>query len=203
MRKIIYQTLVSLDGFVSGPDGELDWHVVTEDMHRVYNDEQKRFESYIFGRRTYEVMRFWDDPKLLEPDSPAIYRDFAAGWSRMPKLVVSRTLTKAGPMARVVRDNVAAEIRALKQQPGGDISIGGGAVAASIRHEGLIDEYDLFIHPVVLGSGTRLFPPAEGRLDISLIGTTSYPAGVVRLRYATLPSTLPGKSSSNGGDHHD
>ena len=109
MRKIIYQTLVSLDGFVSGPNGELDWHVVTEDMHRVYNEEQKRFESYIFGRRTYEVMRFWDDPKLLEPDSPAIYRDFAAGWSQLA-WAASKRPTRSLAREPLVRPNATAHI---------------------------------------------------------------------------------------------
>jgi dihydrofolate reductase len=184
MRKMVYQTLVSLDGFISGPDDTLDWHIVTEDLHRVFNDEQQRFESYVFGRRTYETMRYWDDPKLLGPDSWAVARDFAAKWVTMPKLVVSRSLVEAGPNARIIRDNVAAELRALKQQPGGDISIGGGQLAASIRGEGLVDEYDLFVHPVVVGGGSSLFPPTEGRLGLDLIETITYPQGVVRLRYA-------------------
>lgn len=184
MRKLIYQTLVSLDGFISGPGDALDWHVVTDEMHRVYNEQQQRFDGYVFGRRTYEVMRYWDDPKLLGPETPIPYRDFAVRWISMPKLVVSRSLADAGPMARIVRSNAVAEITALKQQPGGDLSIGGGALAASIRGEGLIDEYDLFVHPVVLGGGRPLFPAADGRLGLSLIEATSYPAGIVRLRYA-------------------
>jgi dihydrofolate reductase len=184
MRKFIYQTLVSLDGYVSGPNDTLDWHIVTEDLHRVFNEQQQRFEGYVFGRRTYETMRYWDDPKLLEPDAEAIYRDFAAKWVTMPKLVVSNSLAEAGLNARIVRDDVAAQLKSLKQEPGGDMSIGGGVLAASIRGEGLIDEYDLFVHPVVLGGGRPLFPPAEGRLGLDLIETKTYPQGVVRLRYA-------------------
>jgi dihydrofolate reductase len=184
MRNLIYQTLVSLDGYISGPSDTLDWHVVTDEMHRVYNEQQQRCDGYVFGRRTYEVMRYWDDPKLLGSDNPAVYRDFAARWATMPKLVVSRSLTEAGPLARIVGDNAAAEIRSLKQQPGGDISIGGGELAASIRGQGLVDEYDLFVHPVVLGGGRPLFPPAEERLNLDLIETKTYPAGIVRLRYA-------------------
>jgi len=185
MRKIIYQTLVSLDGYVSGPNDTLDWHIVTEDLHQVFNAEQRRFESYVFGRRTYETMRYWDDPKLRAPEAVGAYRDFAAAWVTMPKLVVSRSLLEAGPNARIIREGVVAELTALKRTQGGDISIGGGALAASIRGEGLIDEYDLFVHPVVLGGGRLLFPPAEGRLGLDLIETQSYPQGVVRLRYAT------------------
>jgi len=184
MGKFIYQTLVSLDGYISGPNDTLDWHIVTEDLHRVFNAEQQRFESYVFGRRTYETMRYWDDPKLLGPDTWGPSREFAAKWVTMPKLVVSRSLAEAGPNARIVRENVVAELRSLKHQAGPDVSIGGGALAASIRHDGLIDEYDLFVHPVVLGGGRALFPSAEGRLGLELLETKTYPQGVVRLRYA-------------------
>jgi dihydrofolate reductase len=183
MRKLICQSLVTLDGYVGGPNGELDWHQIDPEMHRVYNDAQRHIGGYVMGRKTYEVMRGWDELGS-KPDEPDEYRDFHAGWIAVPKLVFSRTLREVGVNSRVAAGNAADEIRTLKAGNGKPIALNGTALATSLQGTGLIDEYLLFVHPVLLGGGTRLLPEGEPRTTLRLIESTAYPSGVVRLHYA-------------------
>lgn len=186
MRKLVSQTLVTLDGYVGGPEGELDWHRIDPDMHEVFNEAQRGIGGYVMGRKTYEVMRAWDELGAA-PDDPPQYRRFHEDWVVLPKLVFSRTLAAAGPNARIVRGNAVEEIRALKAGDGKPIALNGTELAASLHGSGLIDEYILFVHPVLLGGGTRLFREGEVRTDLTLVAARTYPSGVVRLHYA-----LPG-----------
>ena len=182
MRKLISQSLVTLDGYVGGPEGELDWHIIDPAMHAVFNAAQRDIGAYVMGRKTYEVMRGWDDLGS-KPDEPAEYREFHADWIERPKLVFSRTLREVGRNARLATGEAADEIRAFKQLEGKPIALNGTGLAASLQGSGLIDEYLLFVHPVLLGGGTRLFPAGEKPARLRLVETIGYPSGVVRLRY--------------------
>jgi dihydrofolate reductase len=183
MRPLIYQSLVTLDGYVGGPNGELDWHLITPEMHEVYNEAQRQIGGYIMGRKTYEVMRGWDELGGKPDDKPEI-RGFHRDWLDRPKLVFSRTPREVGYNASLATGDAIAAVRALKAGTGKPIALNGTALADSLMPSGLIDEYLLFVHPVLLGAGTRLFPAGAPRVRLRLLDSQTYPAGVTRLHYA-------------------
>ena len=182
MRKLIYLMNVSLDGFIEGPNRELDWTKIDEELHRFFNDQQRDMDTLLYGRRLYEVMTHWEtaeaDPSISEVD-----REFARIWKNSTKLVFSKTLEQVQGNARLVRGDIAEEIRKLKQQPGKDLEIGGPNLASTVIQLGLIDEYRLVIHPVVLGSGTPYFPALLDKINLRLVETRTFSSGVVYLRY--------------------
>ncbi len=183
MRKLIYPVMVTLDGFLGGPNGELDWHIITPDMQSVYNHLQRSYGSYVMGRQTYDVMRAWDD--VSDDHEQSELGDFAKVWKATPKLVLSRTLREVGPNAppRGERSR-RPKFASLKERDGRPLAVAGTEIGAWLRRLGLIDEYELFVHPVLLGSGTRLFPDGLPRAPLRLLESTIYPSGVVRTRYA-------------------
>ena len=182
MRKVVYSMLVSLDGFIEGPNRELDWHIIDEELHTFINDQQGEFDTYLYGRRLYEVMTYWEtaDKNL---SAPAYELEFARIWQNMPKIVFSKTLEQVHGNARLVRDNIAAEMTKLKQQPGKNMDLGGPNLASTFIRLGLVDEYRLFIQPVVLGRGTPFFPAMDSPINLRLVETHPFRSGVVYLRY--------------------
>jgi dihydrofolate reductase len=182
MRKVIYSMLVSLDGFIEGPNRELDWHVIDEELHRFINDQQSEFDTYLYGRRLYEVMTYWETADQ-NPASPAYELEFARIWQSMPKIVFSKTLEQVQGNARLVRDNIVEEVTKLKQQPGKNMDLGGPNLASTFMQLGLIDEYRLFIQPVIVGSGTSFFPALADKINLQLVDTHTFGSGVVYLRY--------------------
>jgi dihydrofolate reductase len=184
MRKIVVMLSVSLDGYFEGPGGDLGWHLVDEEVHSEFNEQLAAMSMFLDGRVTWELMaEFWPTADE-DPSSPQPIVEFARIWKDMPKIVYSRTLEHAGWNTTVVQDVVVDEVMALKAQPGGDMALGGANLAAAFRREGLIDEYRLYVHPVVIGRGTPLFPPAEPRIDLRLLETRPFGNGVVLLHYA-------------------
>jgi dihydrofolate reductase len=182
-RKIVLPISVSLDGYIEGPGREIDWHRVDEELHQHFNDELRTMGGFLDGRVTYELMAgFWPTADQ-DPSSSAPVRDFAAIWRDMPKVVYSRTLQQAGWNTTIVRDVVREEVLAMKAQPGGDLALGGADLAATFRELGLVDEYRLYVHPVLIGRGKPLFPPSDTRADLRLAGTRAFGNGVVLLRY--------------------
>jgi dihydrofolate reductase len=173
---------VSLDGFVEGPTRNLDWVIVDEELHSFINDQQNQIDTYLFGRRMYEVMTYWDTAEA-DPSNPEYVLEFARIWKRVAKIVYSKTLDRVQGNARLSRGNIVEEIAQLKAQPGKDMSVGGATIAAALIQLGLIDEYQLFIHPVVLGSGTPMFQAADSPIKLQLIETRTFHSGVVLLRY--------------------
>ncbi|MFJ2770426.1 dihydrofolate reductase family protein [Streptomyces sp. NPDC087300] len=187
MRKIIWMMSMSLDGFMEGPGGDLDWHLVDEELHQHFNDESRAMGAFIDGRVTWELMAgFWPDADA-DPSNSAPVREFAAIWRDMPKYVVSRSLEEAGWNTTILREVAPEEIRALKERPGGDIGLGGARLATSFLRQGLIDEIRVYVHPVVIGRGTAMFQAADVHADLRLAETRTFGNGVVLLRYA-----LPG-----------
>ena len=183
MRKIIVWLSVSLDGFYSGPDGGLEWHLVDDELHQHFNDVLRGMGAFLEGRVSYELMEeFWPTADQ-DPESPPVMVEFAGIWREMPKVVYSRTLERAGSNATIVRDVVPEEVLALKAQPGGDMPLGGAVLAAAFEEHGLVDEYRLYVHPVVLGRGRPLFPPSDRRIHLRLLETRRFGNGVVLLRY--------------------
>jgi dihydrofolate reductase len=182
MRKVIYSPMVSLDGFVEGPNRNLDWVLIDEELHSFVNNQQSQIDTYLFGRRMYEVMTYWETADQ-DPSIPEYMLEFAHIWKRILKIVFSKTLEQVQGNARLSRGNIAEEIAQLKTQPGKDMSVGGAHITSTLIQLGLIDEYQLFIHPVVLGGGTPMFPALTNKLNLRLIETHRFGSGAVFLRY--------------------
>jgi dihydrofolate reductase len=183
MRKLIYGLMVSLDGFVATPDGGLDWILIDAELHQYVNDQESGVDTWLYGRRMYQLMAdFWPTADE-DPSAPKYIVEYARIWKKMPKVVFSKTLEQVQGNARLVRDNIAEEIAKLKQQPGKNMDLGGPSIASTFMRLGLIDEYRLFIQPVVLGSGTPMFPALDDKINLRLVETRTFGSGVVYLRY--------------------
>ena len=183
MRRIILMMSVSLDGFFEGPNGELDWHMVDDELHRHFNDELRGMSAFLDGRVTYELMAgFWPTADA-DPSASGPTAEFAGIWREMPKLVFSRTLERADWNASVIREVDPARIRALKARPGADMALGGADLAATFMRHDLIDEYRLYVHPVLIGRGRPLFRPSDARVALRLVEARAFGNGVVMLRH--------------------
>lgn len=173
MAKFVFGLNQSLDGYVDhqafAPDQALFRHFIEQVRHQT---------GMIYGRRMYEVMRYWDEDS---PDWDDDERAYAAVWRSRPKWVVSRTLTSVGPNASLIGDDVESELRALKAELPGDIEVAGPELAGSLADLGLVDEYQIYVHPVVLGHGKPLFAGPRPRLR--LVASELMSGSVIRLTY--------------------
>jgi dihydrofolate reductase len=188
MRKIVFMMSVSLDGYMEGPGRELDWQLVDEELHRHFNEELAGMGAFLDGRVTYELMAGYWPTADQDPTSSPVEAEFARIWRDMPKIVYSRTLERAEWNTTVVREVVAEEVLDLKARPGGDLMIGGADLAATFMRLGLIDEYRLYVHPVLIGRGKPVFAPSDLRATLTLAGTRTFGSGVVLLRYDANPT---------------
>ncbi|NNH73627.1 dihydrofolate reductase [Nocardia uniformis] len=177
MRKLIYSIGVSLDGYINDRDGSIDWTDPDDELHQFHNDRYREIEVSLHGRRLYELMaEYW--PHVPETASP-IEREFAALWTEKPKVVFSRTLTEVQWNSTLVSANAVDEVRRLKAGGDGVMEVGGAGLAASLLPHGLIDEYQLFLSPMVLGGGTPLFPPLDKRIPLRLAETRHFNTAVM------------------------
>jgi dihydrofolate reductase len=182
MRKLIYSMGVSLDGFIAGPGDKIDWSAPDEELHRFHNEQTREIGAHLYGRRLYELMTYWE-PAEDEPSASDYEREFARIWKAMPKVVFSSTLEKVEGNARLAGNGVAEEVVRLKEQPGKDLVVGGAGLASNLIKQDLIDEYRLFVSPVVLGGGTPYFPSVDERISLELVETRTFGSRVVYLRY--------------------
>jgi dihydrofolate reductase len=174
---------VSVDGYMEGPNREIDWHMVDDELHRHFNGWMAKTGGFLEGRVTYELMAgFWPTADRDPTAEPTIV-EFARIWRDMPKLVYSRTLERADWNASVARDVVPADVLALKAQPGGDLVLGGADLAAEFARHDLIDEYRIYVHPVIVGRGTQMLRPSDAKVQLELLETHTFGNGVVMLRY--------------------
>ena len=185
MRKIVLTMSVSLDGFMEGPDQDISWHRVDEEFVAHMNEWLGEAGAFLDGRVTWELMAGYWPTADADPAAAPTAVEFARIWRAMPKIVYSRTLAEAGWNAVIVRDVVPAEVLALKRQPGGDLVVGGADLAASFMRHDLIDEFRIYVHPVLIGAGKPLFPLplAGGHVSLRLAQTLVLGNGVVLLRY--------------------
>lgn len=186
MGRLIYSHHVSVDGFVEGPNGALDWATVDEQLYRRFNEQESAIGAHLYGRRTFENMAKVMAAAPQDPSAPDYVVESARIWLDKSKIVFSRTLDRVEWNARLVKENVGEEIAALKQQVAKDIYLAGANLAASVLPLGLIDEYRMYVHPVALGAGKLMFPRDGTSLRLHLIEATSLGSGVVLLRYAAL-----------------
>jgi dihydrofolate reductase len=185
VRKVIYAMSVSLDGFIEATNGDLSWSFPNEELHRHFNDRESTIDTYLYGRRLYEDMAaYW--PKADEnPSAQEFEIQYARIWKKKKKIVFSRTLTQVGWNFQLFRGNIAEEINKLKARPGKDMSVGGANLASTFIQLGLIDEYCLYIHPVILGNGKPMFPRLPDKVNLRLVETRTFGSGVVLLKLAT------------------
>jgi dihydrofolate reductase len=179
MRTVIYSMSTSLDGYINGPDGAFDWAAPDAELHQFHNDRVREQDVELCGRRLYELMRYWDGHD--EGWGP-VEREFAELWQALPKVVFSSTLAAAdlGPNARLARASVSEELRAMGE---GEVGVGGATLAAALAHEDLIDEYHLFVCPVIVGGGTPFFAPGVAQTALKLVEQRAFAGGVTHLRY--------------------
>lgn len=184
MSKLIVSMMTSLDGFIEGPNRELDWPVESPGFDDYCDDMLDHTEAMLFGRVAYEMMvKYWP-PAETDPAGTPRSRAFARKMNTLPKLVVSSSLERAAwSNTRVVRDHLAEEALALKQRPKDSFVFGGAGLIASLRRLGLVDEYRVIVHPIVLGSGTPLFTEVAERFRLVPLRSQTLDSGVVVLAY--------------------
>ena len=182
MRTVIYSISVSLDGFIAGPDGDIGFTNPDKEQFRFHVQQTGDIGVELLGRGLYEAMLVWGTPEA--PRSSADELEFARIWNAIPKVVFSTTLERVEGNARLAGADVAGEVTRLREEPGeGVVSVGGAGLASTLIKLDLIDEYRLFVQPVVLGDGTPYFPPLDRRIELELLETRTFGSRVIYLRY--------------------
>lgn len=191
MRRVIYSMGTSLDGYIAGRDGG-DWGGPDAELHRFHNEQTRELGLHLLGRRLYEVMAFWETAEERNPPPPGGGSDldraqleFARIWKALPKLVFSKSLESVEGNTRLSRADPVETVRALKDEEGGPIAVGGAELAAALTAHRLVDEYHLFVYPVALGGGKPFFAD-ETRVDLELLETRTFGNRVVYLRYGRV-----------------
>ncbi len=182
MARLVYSAIASLDGYVEDEGGEFDWAVPDEEVHSFVNEQERPIGTYLCGRRLYETMRYWEDGGDGPGDSPAAH-EYAAIWRAAEKVVYSRSLDSVGTArTRLERQFDPKGVRAMKEAADRDLSIGGAELAGRALVAGLVDEVNLFLHPVSVGGGKAALPRGA-RVDLELLDQRRFDSGVVHLRY--------------------
>ena len=182
MGKLIYALNVSADGFVETPAKTLDWSTVDDELHTWFNRRAATLDASIYGRGMYETMSYWLTAES-EPDANDVTREFARIWNATPRIVMSSSLDHVEGRSRLARGTVTDEYRALRKEYDGDIELGGATLAASFIRAGLVDEYQLIVHPVAIGAGTPFFPTLDEPMKLELTEMERFSSGVVMLGY--------------------
>ena len=184
MAKLIYSAITSLDGYVADEDGNFDWAAPDEEVHTFVNELERRVGTYLYGRRMYEVMVYWETADILA-DQPPFIRDFAETWRAADKIVYSKTLeTVSSAKTRIQRDFDREAVRHMKASAERDISVGGPGLAAQAIKAGLVDECHLFLTPIMVGGGKKSLPD-DVWLRFELLDERRFGNGVVHLHYRT------------------
>lgn len=182
MAKLIYSAITSLDGYIEDEDGSFDWGRPDDEVHRFVNDLERPVGTYLYGRRMYETMVYWETAHLIA-DEPPVIRDFAKLWQKADKIVYSRRLQAvSSARTRIEREFDPEWVRQLKAMEERDITVGGPDLAAQAIGAGLVDEFQLFLTPIAVGGGKPSLPE-HVRLNLELIDQRRFGNGVVFLRY--------------------
>ena len=184
MARLIYSAITSLDGYVADEDGTFDWAQPSEEVHGFVNDLERPVGTYLYGRRMYEVMVYWEAAHALA-GQPSVVRDFAEIWHAADKVVYSTTLgVVSSARTRIERAFDPEVVRQMKATAGRDLTVGGPDLAAQAIRAGLVDECHLFVVPIVVGGGTPSLPSGV-RLTLDLLEDRRFGNGVVHLHYRT------------------
>lgn len=184
MGKLIYSLNVSLDGFIETTDHSLEWANVDDEVHHWFNEQTRTLDASLYGRRMYELMAGYWPTGADDPDATDVMREFARLWNPLPKIVFSTSLDRVDHNARLVRGDVGEVLAALRTEFDGDLDVSGADLAGQFVRRGLVDEFQLMVHPVVLGSGTPFWPMLDGPLRLRQTATRTFASGVVLLSYA-------------------
>ena len=184
VSKIIYAMSISLDGFIEDANGDISWSYPDEELHKHFNEQESLIDIHLYGRRLYETMAAYWPAVDANKNATKLEREYAKIWKSMPKVVFSKTLKKVDWNSRLVSENIAEEVNKLKEQSGKTMSVSGAGIAASFTKLGLIDEYWLYVNPVILGNGKSMFQQLQSKVDLKLIEARVFRSGVVLLRYA-------------------
>jgi dihydrofolate reductase len=174
---------VSVDGFMEAANGDIGWSAPNPELHQHFNDLESAVDAFLYGRRLYENMAAYWPTADQNPAAPKQEKEYARIWRNKPKIVFSTTLHRVEWNSRLVKGDIAQEVRKLKVQPGNELTVGGAGLAASFMQLGLIDEYWLYVHPVTLGGGKPMFGPLQNQIDLQLLDTRRFGQGVILLRY--------------------
>jgi dihydrofolate reductase len=181
VARLIYSAITSLDGYVADEDGNFDWAAPDEEVHGFVNELERPVGTYLLGRRMYEVLVAWET--MDTDDEPPVMRDYAEIWRAADKVVFSRSLERASSARTRIEPAFDPEaIRRMKASADRDISVGGPGLAAEAIRAGLVDEYHLFLSPIVVGGGRRVLP-GDVRVELELVDERRFSNGVVYLRY--------------------
>jgi dihydrofolate reductase len=184
VARLIYSAITSLDGYVADEDGNFDWAAPDDEVHSFVNDLERPIGTYLYGRRMYEVMVYWETAST-SADQPPFMRDYAEIWQAADKVVYSTTLQAvSSARTRIERDFDSEAIPQMKARAVRDISVGGPDLAAQAIKAGLVDEYHLFVTPVLVGGGKQSLPE-NVRLELELLDERRFANGVVHLHYRT------------------
>jgi dihydrofolate reductase len=185
MAKLIYSAIASLDGYTADKNGKFDWAEPDEEVHTFINNLERPIGTYLYGRRMYETMVVWEDPAFLANQPPLVH-DFANIWQAAEKIVYSSSLASpASTRTRIERTFDPAAVRVLKASADRDMTIGGPTLAAHAIAAGLVDEYQLFVVPVIVGGGTHALPD-NVRVNLELTDERRFGNGMVFLRYRPI-----------------
>jgi dihydrofolate reductase len=182
MARLIYSAIMSLDGYIADADGRFEWAAPDEEVHAFVNELQRPVGTYLYGRRMYETMRSWETAHTVA-NQPPVALDFARTWQAAGKVVYSTTLqTPDTARTRIERDFDPVQVRKLTEAADGDLTVGGARLAAQAIAAGLVDQYQLFVVPAVVGGGTRALPDRV-RLNLALAEEHRFGSGTVYLCY--------------------
>ena len=183
MGKLVYLMNVSLDGYVETPDHSLDWTVVDEELHRWFTDRSRETDAFLYGRRIYELMNAYWPTAESDTTAPDFMHEFARAWNATPKIVFSTTLARVEGNSRLVSGDLGDVLARLRNEFPGELSVAGPTLAAQFIQRGLVDEYRVVVHPVILGAGLPYFPGLEIPVGLRLNETRQFASGAIYLGY--------------------
>ncbi|MGY1814018.1 dihydrofolate reductase family protein [Blastococcus sp. SYSU D00820] len=185
MRRLTFGMNVSLDGYVAAPGGDLGWGVPSDELFQWWSDRVGATGLALYGRRLWEGMNAHWPTADQQPGATPAHVQYARRWREMPKVVFSSTLRAVDGNARLVTGDAVAEMARLKAGAGGPMDVGGATLAAAAMRAGLVDEYAVVTHPVLVGGGTPFFTALDDRVGLDLVETRTFPGGVLLARYET------------------
>jgi len=181
--KLTYLMNVSLDGFVAAPDGSLEWSIVDDELHGWFAEHMRDISVSLYGRRLYEIMAAYWPTGDTDPDATEAMRAFARHWQATPRVVFSTTLDSVDHNSRLARGDIADVLADVRREFDGDIEVAGPTLAAQFIRRGLVDEFGLVIHPVVLGAGKPYLPDLESPIALRQTEMRRFESGVVYVGY--------------------
>lgn len=184
MRKVIFTMSVSIDGFIESSSGDIGWGSPDTELAHHVIERENAIDTHLYGRRLYETMYPYWEEAADDPSATKFDIEYARIWKERRKIVFSKTLTQVGGNCQLFSGDISQEINKLKAQAGKDMFVGGPNLASTFIKLGLVDEYWLYVHPIILGGGKPMFPHLGDRINLKLIDTHRFGSGVVLLKLA-------------------